>query len=63
MKAQDSNSRRAKRRANRVFKGSRPNRRAEKRLAICMASYDRGVAVDKSNGGRSYVKPGKQKKW
>ena len=63
MKEQTANIKRSIRRAKPNFTGSRPNRRADLRHRRALASYDAGVGADKANGGRSYVKPGSQKRW
>lgn len=55
-------SKRQQRRANRKFTGSRPNRRAARRLAQNMAIYERICVLDKNNG-KSATKPGASKKW
>ena len=51
---EDPNSQRSKRRANRNFTGSRPQRRAERRLSIAINGY-------KATSGET--KPGAQKPW
>lgn len=53
MKAPDKNSKRSKRRANRNFTESRPNRRAKRRLAIKQAGAS----------GPGYRKAGNGKHW
>lgn len=61
-KQADPNSRRSKKRNNRTFKGSRPNRRAEKRLAIAKNGYR--DAIKAAHGDSSgYTEPGALKHW
>ena len=55
------NSNRSKRRAKRNFNGSRPNRRAQRRLMWATALYERAVAS--SRDANAYTKPGAMKRW
>jgi len=55
-------SKRQERRANRDFKGSRPNRRANERLSSAIAGYNAACAANKSNA-QAYTKPGSKKAW
>lgn len=59
----DPNSGRTKRRAKRAFKGSRPNRRADKRHAQAMSAHDTNVRMDKKDGGKGFTAPGSQERW
>jgi len=62
MKGQDQNSNRFKKRQSRKFNGSRPNRRAEERLAIANGAFEAGKAISKSTP-QAYNKPGAMKRW
>lgn len=42
---------------------SRPNRRADKRLAIKEAQYILCVKADRKGGGKGFRKPGSRKMW
>lgn len=53
-KQKDPNSKRSQKRANRNFLGSRPQRRAERRLSIAINGY---------KATSSETKPGAQKHW
>lgn len=54
-------SKRQDRRAARDFKGSRPNRRAAKRLAVAIAGYEAACKASKNAAG--FTKPGALNKW
>lgn len=65
MKQADPNSNRSKKRAKREFKGSRPNRRAERRLEDNLKAYEdvmRNPAVD-DVVKKGFHKPGAMKRW
>lgn len=55
-------SKRQERRAKRNFRGSRPNRRAERRLNEAMGFYNTAVARS-ATGGIEFTKPGAMKRW
>lgn len=56
-------SKRQERRAKRDFKGSRPNRRAARRLAIAIAGYEGACKSAGKAGAAAYTKPGAHKCW
>jgi len=56
-KSKDPSSKRSKRRANRNFTASRPERRAERRLNSAMGAFQAG------NGDMGYRKPGAVRHW
>ena len=62
MKSPNPNSKRYKRRLNRDFKGSRPNRRAEQRLKSALKSYELALAASKGHDA-GLRKPGAIKRW
>ena len=53
-KSRDPNSKRSKRRADRDFKGSRHERRAEKRLNSAMGAYDPNDSGSNKPGAFKY---------
>lgn len=56
-------SKRQERRAARDFKGSRPNRRAAKRLAVAIAGYEGACKSAGKGNSTAFTKPGSQKHW
>ena len=61
-KLNDIHSKRSEKRANRNFTASRPNRRANHRLAVAMAGYDSAFKASQT-GGMEFTKPGAKKHW
>ena len=58
----DPNSKRSRKRANRNFSGSRPQRRAERRARYAELAYR--AAVRAANGDpKGYTVPGANKMW
>lgn len=57
--AKNPDSNRSKKRANRNFTKSRPERRAERRLSQNLGAYNNGAKMDSA----AYTTPGKQAHW
>lgn len=59
MAEKNPDSRRSKKRIARGFSGSRPNRRAERRLGTAMGAFSAGSRMDAS----AFTKPGAINHW
>jgi hypothetical protein len=58
--SKDPHSTRSKKRANRPFTASRPERRNAKRQAIAQGAREAGVRADTKGGGKGFRAPGAQ---